>query len=76
MTYKLEIPIQIGLKEYLRNLPETKAGGIKSKVLPGLPPESWCLVDLEKPNNNRAAPAGVFFYCQEGGGAWISGLIR
>ena len=48
MTYKLEIPIQIGLKEYLRNLPETKEGGIKSKVLPGLPPESWCLVDLEK----------------------------
>ncbi|MDD3897567.1 MAG: hypothetical protein PHE82_01220 [Syntrophomonadaceae bacterium] len=48
MTYKLEIPIQIDLKEYLRNLPETKAGGIKAKVLPGLPPDAWCLVDLEE----------------------------
>lgn len=48
MTYKLEMPIQIDLKEYLRSLPGTKAGPIEIKVLPGLPPESWFLVDLSK----------------------------
>lgn len=48
MAFKLEIPIQISLDEYLRNLPGTKVGPIEVKELPGLPPGTWFLVDLSE----------------------------